>query len=473
MEEIKELTGVGALPAAEETGQGAEKRTGEDYLLSHLETWEYLRDLDIKVECVVDRLIPKGSVTIISAPGGRGKTWVALIMAQCVGDGIPFMGLATIKCPVVYIDCENPLAVLSERIKKLGSAGNVRFWRANSAGLRPPKLDSDDWSAYKHLTEGSVLIFDTLRSSHSGDENSSRDMGLIMERLKELRDLGFTIIMLCHTPKNNDTTAKGSSAITDLCDHTLCLTEEDKNSSNGLQLTDNIYRLGSVGKSRYERHAIYLTFNPEKGFERAPDPIADTVTQDDALGQMFRVLLESGEMNKTEFLKCCGDAGIGSRQELINLFEAGIGKYWTVDKGAHNTHRVKPVQFSSFPNPDSTQKLENCTEAAGNDCCPEMSDDGKAETSVPAPPQETSIEATGLSGADNPGVKVVEEPEPTAETMPAEKQSDIESKVPSVEPVSGKESADMDSDNEDDFTDVEKLLSEIRQEQAETADDEE
>lgn len=71
------------------------------------------------------------------------------------------------------------------------------------------------------LPPGSLLVFDTLRASQSRDENDSQQMASIMMKLKILRDSGFTILLIHHTPKGNDNIYKGSTAIFDLSDHVL------------------------------------------------------------------------------------------------------------------------------------------------------------------------------------------------------------------------------------------------------------
>ncbi len=54
-------------------------------ILSSLEPWETIRALEISVEWIIDRLIPKGSITLIFGKGGVGKTWLTLDMARCIG----------------------------------------------------------------------------------------------------------------------------------------------------------------------------------------------------------------------------------------------------------------------------------------------------------------------------------------------------------------------------------------------------
>ena len=182
-----------------------------------LESWEAIRGMEITVEWIVDRIIPKGSITLLFGKGGIGKTWLALDMARAIAQGVQYLGLTTVKTPVVFVDFENPLAVLNTRTQKLGNGEGVYFWRANNPILKAPKLDKKDWELYRQLPLGALLIFDTLRASQDRDENKSDEMALVMGRLKELRDTGFTIILLHHTAKNSDRVAKGSTAIVDPC----------------------------------------------------------------------------------------------------------------------------------------------------------------------------------------------------------------------------------------------------------------
>jgi len=136
-----------------------------------------LQDMDVSLTWAVHRLIPQESITILSGKGGVGKTWLSIQLADAVSKGNPFMGLATKHMPVVYIDFENSLPVLVERIRKTG-ASEVWFWHAISE-IKTPKIDSNDWELYSCLPQNSLLIFDTLRSAQIQDENDSRQMALV------------------------------------------------------------------------------------------------------------------------------------------------------------------------------------------------------------------------------------------------------------------------------------------------------
>jgi archaellum biogenesis ATPase FlaH len=321
------------------------QQKGETNILSSLESWDYIQSLDIKVEWIVDRLIPKESLTIVFGKGGIGKTWLLMDMARCIGEGIDYLGLTTIKTTVIFVDFENPLAVLNTRTQKLGDSQNVYFWRANNEKLKPPKLDSAEWEIYKTLPEGAVLIFDTLRASHGQDENKSDGMALVMERMKELRDMGFTIILLHHTAKNSDKIAKGSTAIVDLADHILGLTlVRKKNDGQDVVIEDDeddedtVYRFGVREKTRFEPYHIYFTLNPDRGFELAPDPREDT------LKRMQGILLENDSLTKSVFIERCKGLGIGINK-LRRLVELGSGRYWRIEKGDKHSYLVSPIQL--------------------------------------------------------------------------------------------------------------------------------
>ncbi len=338
-----------------------ENQTKKTEILASLETWDSIRALDITIEWIVDRLIPKDSITLLFGKGGIGKTWLSMDMARSIASGTPFLGLGTVKTPVIFVDFENPLAVLNTRTQKLGEAEDVFFWRANNDKIKAPKLDKSEYELYKQLPEGSILIFDTLRASQDRDENKSNEMGLIMGRLKELRDMGFTIILLHHTAKNSDKIAKGSTAIVDLADHILGLTLVRKKRDGQEIIVDDedsegdlVYRFGVREKTRFEPYQIYLTLNPDRGFELAPDP------QEDTLKEMFECLSEHDFINKTDFLReCKTKVGLGEKK-IRRLFDIGQGRYWKVEKvGSHNTQMVTPIQFGSLATLYRDTELQN------------------------------------------------------------------------------------------------------------------
>ena len=78
-------------------------------------------------------------------------------------------------------------------------------------------------------------------------------------------------------------------------------------------------------KTRYEPYHVYLTLNPDKGFELAPDP------QEDTLKNMHSILEEHGTINKTSFIENCKCALGVSINKLRKLIDVGQGRYWDIE----------------------------------------------------------------------------------------------------------------------------------------------
>jgi len=328
MSDVSELSGIG----------GGQTDTSKIEPFSYLKKGSELQLLECHIEWVVDRLIPKQSITLLHGRGGIGKTWLSLIIADSISKGIPFMSLDVQRMPVVFVDFENSLPVLVDRVKKI-SIEDVLFWHNSNEILRPPKIDMKDWIRYKALPSGSLLVYDTLRASQGQDENDSQKMAFVMSRLKELRDMGFTILLLHHSPKGNDRTYKGSTAIIDLADHVLSLHKVRKANPAGDEVDDMeddyncYYRLGTKDKTRYEPFHIFMNFDKEKGFIKASDP------DDEDLQAIHSILEEKKALNQKQIFDILKEElDIKSKGKVINLLRKGESKYWT-------SHKVKNAVF--------------------------------------------------------------------------------------------------------------------------------
>lgn len=329
-----------------------------------IRTGRELKAMNIVLEWVVVGLIPKNSVSLLYGRGGIGKTTLMMELANAVECGCPVFGMNTVKTPVIIVDYENSLAVLSERAKRTGVDG-VMFMDSST---NPPQLDKPEWTIFLDLLRnypGALFVFDTLRSSHSGDENDSRTMSQIMSRMRQLRDAGATVVLLHHTPKGNDRQFKGSGAIFDLCDQTLALyqtakTGSDQETDDDDDATDKVYRFGTGKKTRYKPHRIFLTFDSEKEiFVLAKNP------EDEAL-ECLHAVIDSihtvGVAKQSEVVKRATEEGsydFGSEKKIISLLKKGTGRFWTTEKGLHNSTIYHPIQFGSLAGLYRGEKLPN------------------------------------------------------------------------------------------------------------------
>ncbi len=316
-----------------------------------------LQMLECNIEWCIEGLLPKQSITLLHGRGGIGKTWLSLVLADAICRGNEFMGLSTQKMPVIFVDFENSLPVLVDRVRKIGIE-DVFFWHSTNEIIRPIMLDDKGWKLYKKLPAGSLLIFDTLRASQRQDENDSQNMAFVMSRLKELRNEGFTILLLHHTVKSNDRKYKGSTAIFDLADHILSLhkvkkTNLDSEIDDDEEDSDCLYRFGTKDKTRYEPFHIFMAFDKDRGFLKASDP------DDETLQAIHEILEEKGTLNTNQIFEAVkGELDIKSKGKTLRLLKKGEGKFWT----SHKTGRAvvyESVQKSSIYIADHrTDKLE-------------------------------------------------------------------------------------------------------------------
>jgi archaellum biogenesis ATPase FlaH len=319
---------------------------------------ELMKMESVKVEWIIDGLLPKQSITVLHGRGGIGKSWMALLMAKAISNGVLFMGKQTQEASVVYVDFENPPPVVVERVKKMKlNSEKVFFWQ-NTGGLRPISLDAKEWKNYQKLPHG-VLIIDTLRASQSGDENDSRQMALIMNNLKELRDTGFTIILLHHTPKGNDRTYRGSTAISDLADHTLSLHKIKGGSLEEIEdeAVEGRYYLGANGKSRYEKSHLILEWDKEEIFILGKDPDIEDIES------IYELLEGKKPLNQSQIFDLVkSELDISGKGKLSRLLKKGEKEsYWishedkTKGKGIYyfTVPKSSSVSDSSYTPPDS------------------------------------------------------------------------------------------------------------------------
>jgi hypothetical protein len=160
---------------------------------------------------IVQDLIPARGITIIAGEAGAGKTWLALDLARAVTWGGNFLGRKTRVAQVLYLDKENPLSLVRDRLQTLfGGTSELRPW-----GLwcpeEPPMIG--DPRLLEFARHGPVVIVDSMIRFHKADENSATQMSLVMASLRELATAGASIVVLHHKSKSETSSYRGSSDI--------------------------------------------------------------------------------------------------------------------------------------------------------------------------------------------------------------------------------------------------------------------
>ena len=188
---------------------------------------------------LVEGLIIEAGLIILGGKKKLGKSWFALQLARCVAEGTDFLGLSTSEGAVLYVCLEDGCRRLQARMKKQD------FPRGLPVEIRTEFrcLDDGGLEDLRNLLEQDpkqLVIIDTLAASMSGrsDENSSRDMGPLMNKLRRIAQACDSAILLVHhhgkaeSSGNAGDDLRGSSAMGAAADCYLGLYKR----SNGFEL---------------------------------------------------------------------------------------------------------------------------------------------------------------------------------------------------------------------------------------------
>jgi len=156
-----------------------------------------------KNEWIINNLVPKEGITIVSAPPGNYKTWILLRMAIDIARGEKlFRKYQCEKSRILIIDKENHPREIRKRLVSLGASDdlNIRFMFDNNFLI----TKTDHKRQIIQLCEDNnikVVIFDSLVRINNVDENSAQEMSQVFHEIKELCNKGLTIILTHHERK--------------------------------------------------------------------------------------------------------------------------------------------------------------------------------------------------------------------------------------------------------------------------------
>lgn len=163
-------------------------------------------------------VLPAVGVAALFGPSASGKSFLGFDLAAHIAEGREWFAHRVTAAPVVYVALEGEAG-----FKLRADAWEQAHGRKLPAGLRLVlqgfKLTGDvpDLAAaiLAAVGAGAVLFVDTLnRAAPMADENSSRDMGEILEGAKELQRLTAGLVVLIHhTGKDAARGLRGHSSL--------------------------------------------------------------------------------------------------------------------------------------------------------------------------------------------------------------------------------------------------------------------
>lgn len=242
---------------------------------------------------MVQGVLPASGFAAVYGPSGSGKSFLVLDLCAAIAEGAEWFGRRVNAAPVTYV-CLEGEAGLGKRAK----AWSIRQHRDLPArlrfvtqplDLRQPEDVADLCAAV--LAAGSrdgLLVIDTLNRAAPGtDENSSADMGQLIEACKEAqRRLGGLVLLVHHTGKDGAKGLRGHSSLYAALDAAIEVSRNDGR------------REWSVAKSKDDadggRHAFVLRV-VELGDDEHGEPVTSCVVEsDESAAEVRRVKLPQG-----------------------------------------------------------------------------------------------------------------------------------------------------------------------------------
>jgi len=161
-------------------------------------------------------LLPAAGLAAIFGPSGSGKSFLTVDLGGAISRGNPWFGIKTYQTTVIYVVLEGE-AGIRNRVQALEKAHGPLPPTGLGVIAQPFEIvkpqDLVDLSA--QIPPGSVVFIDTLnRAAPTADENSSSDMGEILEAAKTLyRVTNSLVVLVHHTGKDASRGMRGHSSL--------------------------------------------------------------------------------------------------------------------------------------------------------------------------------------------------------------------------------------------------------------------
>lgn len=172
------------------------------------------------IEYIIAPDIPERGIVMLFGSSGTGKTFKALDYALRVAQ----------DAPIVYVAGEGEYGYRNRR--DAWCKHNGLGVGAAHAIIHPvPIMELEEFNRFRATlatVQPRLVVLDTLAMSMTGyDENSNRDMGIFVDKCKDLRDeFGCAVLIVHHTTKEG-IWERGGGALRAACDVVVRLSADD------------------------------------------------------------------------------------------------------------------------------------------------------------------------------------------------------------------------------------------------------
>ncbi len=175
------------------------------------------------VRFTLEPFFEQGTMNMLSAPPNTWKSWLLFYFAGHIVNGTSALNkFPTLKANIMIVNEEDSARLIQDRLKLLSitdTSLNIFYRIAHGSKLEENFVNSLIKEA-KEKDIG-VIMFDSLRSIHEAEENSSTEMQKVMDLLKKIARENITVIFTHHHRKKsmfggkneNSESSRGSSAV--------------------------------------------------------------------------------------------------------------------------------------------------------------------------------------------------------------------------------------------------------------------
>ena len=182
--------------------------------MARLNIEEILTTDEIAPEWVIERFIPRDTITLLVGLEGIGKSSLSYCMALSIALGVPFLGRTTTPLKVLYFDNENSHPDCSQYMRRIwiglgcpdpveiGKALRVEHFSLSVGWQRTFAAVAKDW-------DPGVIIIDTANACFSiKDENSNAEAAEIISFLQAARPARASVVLMKHEREPKEGTGK-------------------------------------------------------------------------------------------------------------------------------------------------------------------------------------------------------------------------------------------------------------------------
>lgn len=157
------------------------------------------------IPTIIDPWLPTASISLVFGPPSAGKSLWMMSVARALANGTSlFSTYACVKSRVLIVQADMPVSMVQERsqMSQAGASDNIALWLTENRQLdilTAHRTHAEEIAAIRAFAPNVVFV-DTLRKTHTGDENDSAAPDKVYGAWRSLIP-GAAFIFLHHSRK--------------------------------------------------------------------------------------------------------------------------------------------------------------------------------------------------------------------------------------------------------------------------------